>query len=422
MELKNCERFWKREIKMKSASEIERLAKKIRFSPNAAADERILTSAEAALEKSIKTKSAALQPTIWRIIMKSRITKIAAAAVIIIAVLIGINQFGGSIDIATPAYAIEQTIQASHSIRYLHIRNFKADKTEPKEFWVQCDEFGQIKNARIHMPEWDSPSDGAKVIVWEENKAQVWVKKKNILATIKDKAVAEHMLKMLEECNPRLAVERLNEQEEDGKIMIEIDEPSNKAEPIVVTATYLSESSTPGKRTVLFIDQATKLVKSIEFYKLRNRKYEYLGLLEFYDYNQPIQPKMFTLDNIPADAMKINQTTQEVGLVQGKLSDEEISVKVVRQFLEALISKDYVTASKLYQGIPVEFIEKQLGKKNFIRVVSIGKPTPSDRNNSLRVPCKYEIELDGEKSVVQSHPYVRPVFGQPGRWTIDGGI
>lgn len=34
---------------------------------------------------------------IWRIIMKSRITKYAAAAVIIVAVLIGINQFGGSI-------------------------------------------------------------------------------------------------------------------------------------------------------------------------------------------------------------------------------------------------------------------------------------------------------------------------------------
>jgi len=42
---------------------------------------------------------------IWRIIMKSRITKLATAAVIIIAVLIGINQFGGSIDMAAPTFA-----------------------------------------------------------------------------------------------------------------------------------------------------------------------------------------------------------------------------------------------------------------------------------------------------------------------------
>jgi len=40
----------------------------------------------------------------WRIIMKSRITKIAAVAVIIIALLIGINQFGGSFDMTGVAW------------------------------------------------------------------------------------------------------------------------------------------------------------------------------------------------------------------------------------------------------------------------------------------------------------------------------
>jgi hypothetical protein len=45
------------------------------------------------------------EPKIWRIIMKSRITKLAAAAVTIIAVLIIINQFGGSIDGTTMAFA-----------------------------------------------------------------------------------------------------------------------------------------------------------------------------------------------------------------------------------------------------------------------------------------------------------------------------
>jgi len=43
--------------------------------------------------------------SIRRIIMKNPITKLAAAAVIIIAVLIGINQFGGSIDGASVAWA-----------------------------------------------------------------------------------------------------------------------------------------------------------------------------------------------------------------------------------------------------------------------------------------------------------------------------
>jgi hypothetical protein len=42
---------------------------------------------------------------IWRKIMNSKITKFAAAAVIIIAIMIGINQFGGSIDGASVAWA-----------------------------------------------------------------------------------------------------------------------------------------------------------------------------------------------------------------------------------------------------------------------------------------------------------------------------
>ena len=45
------------------------------------------------------------EQNMWRTIMKNRITKLAAAAVIIFAVLIGMNQFGGSIDGATVAWA-----------------------------------------------------------------------------------------------------------------------------------------------------------------------------------------------------------------------------------------------------------------------------------------------------------------------------
>ena len=94
-----------------------------------------------------KEQTAKTEPNIWRIIMKSRITKLAAAAVIIIAVLIGINHFGGSVDIATPAYALEQTIQASHSVQYLHIRAITpSHEDQPVEFWLEFTQDGQPKN------------------------------------------------------------------------------------------------------------------------------------------------------------------------------------------------------------------------------------------------------------------------------------
>lgn len=53
---------------------------------------------------------------IWRTIMKNRITKFAAAAVIIIALLICINQFGGSVDVSSVALAqVAKNMEAINS-------------------------------------------------------------------------------------------------------------------------------------------------------------------------------------------------------------------------------------------------------------------------------------------------------------------
>jgi len=355
--------------------------------------------------------------------MKHPITKLAAAAVIIIAVVLSITFLDKSVP---SAYAIEQTIQASHSVRYLHIKDFKEGMEEPKEFWLEFDEQGNVKNIRAHMPEWDSPEDGAKMVVWKENIAQVWLKKKNVLATIRDKTVAARVLKFIEELDPRLAVARLYEQAEQAKVVIDVNEPLDKAEPIAVTATYLPESSTPNRRWVLLVDQATKLVIAIETYQLKDGEYQYVGIMEYYDYNQPIDAKMFTLDDIPADVLELDQVSQAIGLPQGDLSDDEIAVEVVRQFFEALIAKDYAEAGRLYQGIPAEKMREVYGEGgSFIRIVSIGEPRPEPKYGKLRVPCTVEIEKDGEITQLQPHPeglLVGPVNNEPGRWTIFGGI
>jgi len=55
--------------------------------------------------------------SIWRIIMKSRITKLAAAAVIVFAALVCVHQFGGSIDGTTVAWArVIETIEKAHTL------------------------------------------------------------------------------------------------------------------------------------------------------------------------------------------------------------------------------------------------------------------------------------------------------------------
>ena len=67
-------------------------------------------------EQQPATRIIVLQ-TLRRKIMKSPITRIAAAAVIIIAVLVGINQFGGSIE----AVALGQVIEAMKKVNWMHV-------------------------------------------------------------------------------------------------------------------------------------------------------------------------------------------------------------------------------------------------------------------------------------------------------------
>jgi outer membrane lipoprotein-sorting protein len=68
-------------------------------------DEKIIGDALQTQEKSKKLKSAVNQSNIWRIIMQSKITKYAVAAVILIAVMLVINYPDTSIDGASTVFA-----------------------------------------------------------------------------------------------------------------------------------------------------------------------------------------------------------------------------------------------------------------------------------------------------------------------------
>ena len=78
---------------MNSFGNIERSIEKMCVTTTAAMDERILGDAFAALEKSVRVELAGVRASVWQSIVRSRITKLAAAAVIIVVVLIGVKLF-----------------------------------------------------------------------------------------------------------------------------------------------------------------------------------------------------------------------------------------------------------------------------------------------------------------------------------------
>jgi outer membrane lipoprotein-sorting protein len=90
---------------MKPADKIKELINKSDVTTDSEADKRILGEALEHLEKLKKKKLATTQPNIWRTIMKSRITKLAAAAAIVIIGLWMMNHFGVRVDRSSSAFA-----------------------------------------------------------------------------------------------------------------------------------------------------------------------------------------------------------------------------------------------------------------------------------------------------------------------------
>ncbi len=407
---------------MRSTENIEKLVQNLDLDieTNHQTDHVILNELLDTQKKTIKQTPAFISPNLGRLIMKSPITKIAAAVIIITALTLSIHLWNKLTPIA---YAFEQTIEANNSIRYLHIRNFTNGKDEPREGWLVFDQNGNVINVRAHMPEWASPIDGPRVMVWKDNTIQMWLKKKNTLGIMTDTSAGEQLANIRQNFDPKMIVNHIYELRSQGQVNIEIDEPSETSEPIIMTVTYLPESSTPNQRKVLSIDPISKLVNTIELYRLYNGQYENEGLIELLDYNQSIHDKMFDLQNeVPSETMILDQTLYEPGLAQGQLDDEQAAVEVVRQFFGALISGDYSKAGRLFVfSMPANQLQQQFSNVKILRVVSIGPAVPNTKleTKGFNVPCTIEIEKNGQQTTTTLEGIkVRQLHNQPDHWGI----
>ena len=295
---------------MRPADNIEKLIKKLHMSASAKLDKRVHSGISMALEESEKTKSAKLKPKIWRIIMKSRITKFAAAAVIIIAVILSMNLLDKSL--TAPAYAIEQTIEASRDIHTLYFEWYSGSEYKPsKECWVTFDEHGTPQNIRTNLHKhW---GDSLIVHVWKYGETKTWRKDENTLQLFGGGPATEMMLRLVRECDPKTALQSLYDRQANGDVTIEIKEPPNKDEPIVVKATFLPGRYIPDKPTLpafrdaFYVDQNTKLVTSIEVYELKDGVYEYNGVWKSFKYDEPFEAGIFDLeDEVPDDVKRLS--------------------------------------------------------------------------------------------------------------------
>lgn len=348
-----------------------------------------------------------------RIFMKNPF-KLTAAAILLIAAVLSLTLFDKTI---APAYALEQTVQACHSLRFIHLKcNPPGNGVE--EIWAQFDEKGQLQLLRMNFP---NTEDGPKDVVWQEGKAQVWFKAKNSAVVVREPAMLIRLKMSYADFDPKLIVESLYQSQSSGKGQIEIDDPHTKGQPIVITSTI------DGFRDVYSVDPETKLLQQIEKYQMENGEYKPLGTIMYLDYNQPANAGIFTL-NLPPDIMQIDQTTQQIGLAQGKMTNDEVAIEVVRQFWQAIIDGDYAQAGQMYEGVPAAMLQKVFAdnlKGKVVEIISVGpvQPHPNPKTGGVIVPCTLKIVENGQITEQTFDKIgVRQVHNQPERWTIFGGL
>lgn len=398
---------------MRPENDIEQIIRETRAETSSPIDEQILSAAQAAIQSAAPAK-----PSIWRTIVKSRMTKFAAAAVIMV-VLLSVTVFDNGISMA---YAIEQTIEAYSSVRSLHTKSsYWKDRRE--ELWVQCDNYGRIQKFRLeHLS--TGGVFGSTTTVNDGNVTDYWMPKYNMRIRTAGRFNEEntYLPYGISEIDPKLACERLYQQQERGEVILDIVEPERKSEPIVITVTYPEGSWSENWKIILHVNQATKLVKKQEKYENQQGEYKHVRTDEYFDYNQPIDPKFFSLaEELPEDEIFIDQSNKEIGLAQGDMTDEEVAIEVGKQYFEAHIAEDYEKAGLLLRGFPPDFIEKTFGKVH--EITQIGSARADTRPGSRTMIASFKILAEDRDYMIEYNVeslYIEPVYGQPGRWHITG--
>lgn len=223
-------------------------------------------------------------PNIWRMIMNSRITKPAAVAAIVLVVVLGVILIGRS---ATPAYAIEQTIQAMRSLK--SVRAYCTDWDGSKgETLVQIDpETGQEEYYYSDIGNLLIVATPEKTFYYHKDKNLVRIRNEHVLA-------AEVRFSRLFEDLPDL-IERLN-----GKLDFKSEFDQDLQKQVIRIYAYIPAQKDFGeKEFIINVDPKTKL--PINTQTLKSAPGQGVKSVDRLEYNVEIPQGLFDFE-IPEGA------------------------------------------------------------------------------------------------------------------------
>ena len=359
--------------------------------------------------------------------MRSPITKLAAAAVVVVAIVLSVSFLVSSTPSASAVQIFYQAAQAMQELKSFHIRvemrtppgdNFANIglnlKFVPIDFWKQftADPWGKW---RLEEP--------GRVVVQDGRLATMLMKGSNLVHESTKLNPEEWWTECLVEVNKVMSREAQKATEqpaqftsyrepgEDGreKIVISVEAPSKVPPTDYLRNKYIDNSD---HLTIYRFDAGTKLLEDLQIYVHDNGKDVVVFRLVQAEYNVDLDPALFQLEP-PPDAIR---TTTLTILSDNEKYEQMTPKEAAAAFFAACAKEDwnellkYVGQTAISQGM-----KDYLGG---LEVQELGEAFQSGSYPGWFVPYKIKLKTGH----VKQHNLAIRNDNPAHRWELDGGI
>jgi len=412
---------------MKPVRDVEELVRGLRHQAGEETHGRILEHLLTTLRTRKTRRPTAQPPTIRRIIMRSPITKLTAAALVALAVALPVSFFIKSGATASAAEIFYQAAEAMSHLTSFHIKvemrtpphgNFNhinlSYEFVPIDFWKQYtdDEWGKW---RLEEP--------GRVVVMDGRTSAMLMKNSNTLHEVEDLRPERYWKECLVEVDKVMAREARNASErpaeftsyretaDDGREMIVVSvEMQSKVPPTDHLRNSYIENSDHLK--IYRFNAETKLLEDLEIYVHDSGRDVLVFRLMQAEYNTDLDPGLFSLE-LPPDVIR---TAPLEVLADNERYEQMTPKEAATAFFTACAEENWDEMVKFLgqTGVP-QMLKDYLGG---LEIISLGEPFQSANYRGWFIP--YEIRL--RSGQVKKHNLALRNDNQAHRFQLDGGI
>jgi hypothetical protein len=369
------------------------------------------------------------QLIVWEYIMKSRITKVAAAAVIIIAVLLSINIWDKTLPTASATVVLQNAINAVSDLWSVHMKTRM--RTRPGdnfsniglnydfvdiEMWKRTNEDGLVQ-WRVEKPGRVLLMDGQSTIMLMRPNYGVLEERPLPLGCLDSwsgrflnvPGLLDNELQNAKNIPDRAI--SLWREKVDGrdKIVLEVDITTDVPEDDYLRNSFIQDSD---HVKVYRFDAQTKLLEGLQVYVHTPDEDVLVFEVTDIEYNVEIDDSVFALE-LPEDMI----WHKEAEILPDNEKYEQMEPKEVAQtFFQACADENWNEFLKFWSASAVDQqIKDYLGG---LQIISIGEPFKSGGYSGWFIP--YEIKLrDG---YIKKHNLAIRNDNPAQRYVVDGGI